>query len=203
MGLILKARRAVTSVSIAAMIVLLAGCSNMNVTDFKNGHPPLVLEEYFEGQTVAAGIFQDRFGTVRRQFFVKIEGRWDGETLTMIEDFDYSDGEQEQRIWTLKKTDDHRYEGTADGVVGIAQGEARGNAFNWTYTFDLKVGDGTWRVDFDDWMFLQPGGLLINKATVSKWGIEIGEVLLAFHKPGMEQAAGNDNIQESLVSAAE
>ena len=48
---------------------------------------------------------------------------------------------------------------------------------------DLKVGDGSWRVSFDDWMFLQPDGVLVNRARVKKWGFEIGEVTLFFTKP--------------------
>ncbi|RVU33689.1 DUF3833 domain-containing protein [Hwanghaeella grinnelliae] len=202
MNLILRAFHAVSRITLGATILILAGCSNMDVTDFKNGEPTLVLEEYFDGKTLAAGLFQDRFGTVRRQFTVEIDGSWDGETLTLVEDFDYSDGETERRVWTLKKLDAHRYEGTAEGVIGTASGAAYGNAFNWVYTFDLKVGDGTWRVDFDDWMFLQPGGVLINKATVSKWGITIGEVTLSFHKPG-DLRAGNDNLRDTIISAAE
>ena len=175
----------------------------MQVEDFRDAEPRLVLEEYFQGRTYAAGLFQDRFGTVRRQFTVEIEGRFEEGILTLVEDFDYDDGETEQRIWTLTKLDAHRYEGSAAGVVGRASGAAYGNAFNWKYTFDLKVGDGTWRVDFDDWMFLQPGGILINKATVSKWGFTIGEVLLSFTKPALARTAANDDGRETLLRAAE
>ena len=32
-------------------------------------------------------------------------------------------------------------------------------------------------------LFLQPGGVMINRAAVSKWGIEIGQVTLFFTKP--------------------
>ncbi len=152
----------------------------MNVADFEKTEPRLRLEEFFEGRTYAVGVFHDRFGSLRRQFTVDIEGTWDGETLTLVEDFVYSDGEEERRIWTLKKLDEHRYEGVAPGVVGIATGAAYGNAFNWRYTFDLKVGEDTLRVNFDDWMFLQPGGVLLNIAKVKKFGFELGTVTLSF-----------------------
>ena len=175
----------------------------MKVTDFKDSETRLVLEEFFQGRTYAAGIFQDRFGNVRRQFTVEIEGRFEQGILTLVEDFVYDDGETEQRIWTLTKLDEHRYEGTAEGVVGRASGEAYGNAFNWKYTFDLKVGESTWRVDFDDWMFLQPGGVLINKAVISKWGVTIGEVTLSFTKPVPARAAANDDEQAALLRIAE
>lgn len=185
--MILKGKLAVKALVITLMTTILLGCGGMKVEDFSGKEPRLVLEEYFLGNTFAVGIFQDRFGNLRREFKVDIVGEWDGETLTLTEDFLYDDGETEQRIWKLTKLDDHRYEGTTDGVVGTATGAAYGNAFNWLYTFDLKVGDGTWRVDFDDWMFLQSGGVLINTATVSKWGFKLGTVTLSFHKQAGEQ----------------
>ena len=44
----------------------------MNIEDFKNTKPELVLEEYFAGKVSAYGIFEDRFGNLRRQFTVDI-----------------------------------------------------------------------------------------------------------------------------------
>lgn len=154
----------------------------MKPEDFEGREPTLLIEEYFSGHTKAWGIFQDRFGRLRRQFEVDIAGTWDGETLTLVEDFVYDDGETEQRIWRITKRSEHVYDGHADGVIGVAQGLAYGNAFNWTYRFALKVGDGTWDVTFDDWLFLQSDDVLINRAEVSKFGIKLGEVTLMFRK---------------------
>ncbi len=154
----------------------------MKPEDFAGREPTLKIEDYFSGRTKAWGIFQDRFGKLRRQFVVDIEGLWDGETLTLVEDFVYDDGETEQRIWRIKKRDDHLYEGEAKDVIGVATGLGYGNAFNWTYRYDLKVGDDSWRVTFDDWLFLQPDGVLINRAEVTKFGFKLGEVTLVFRK---------------------
>jgi hypothetical protein len=154
----------------------------MKPEDFAGREPTLLIEDYFAGHTMAWGIFQDRFGQVRRQFEVDIEGTWDGETLTLVEDFAYDDGETEQRIWRIKKLDEHSYEGRADDVIGVAKGRAYGNALNWTYRYALTVGDDTWKVTFDDWMFLQSDGVLINRAEVTKLGFKLGEVTLVFRK---------------------
>lgn len=169
----------------AALVALLvvSGCSSMTPVDFKDTEPKLVIEDYFLGETQAWGLFEDRFGTIRRQFTVDIDGTWDGEELVLDERFRYSDGETERRVWRIRRTGEHSYEGSADDVVGVARGEAYGNALNWRYDMNLKVGDDTWRVHFDDWMFLQPSGVLLNRARVTKFGIEIGEVTLAFMKP--------------------
>lgn len=157
---------------------------DMNIDDFADTSPRLILEDYFQGETQAAGIFEDRFGTIRRQFTVDITGTWDGRELVLDERFTYADGERDRRVWRIEKTGPNAYQGRAADVIGHAQGAARGNALNWRYEMDLKVGDGTWRVRFDDWMFLQPSGVLINRARVSKFGLEIGTVTLSFHKPG-------------------
>lgn len=171
------------TVFVLSAICLLTGCSDMKTSDFANAQPTLVLEQYFAGHTQAWGLFEDRFGKVRRQFTVDITGDWNGERLVLEEHFLYNDGETEQRTWTIRKTAEGRYEGTAGDVVGTARGSAAGNALNWTYVMDLKMGDGTLRVAFDDWMFLQPGGTMINRAHVSKLGIELGSVTLFFVKP--------------------
>ncbi|MEL0112654.1 MAG: DUF3833 domain-containing protein, partial [Rickettsiales bacterium] len=152
------------------------------------------LEDYFQGRTRAWGIFEDRFGNLRRQFVVDITGTWDGRELVLDERFDYSDGEQDRRIWRIVKTGPNTYEGRADDIVGVATGEASGNALNWRYDMDLKVGDGSWRVHFNDWMFLQPSGVLLNRARVSKFGFEIGVVTLFFAKEQMSKQAANSSI---------
>jgi hypothetical protein len=163
-------------------VLLLNACGTMKIEEFASATPELVLEEYFDGKTRAWGLFEDRNGKVRREFVVDIEGTWDGELLTLDEDFVYSDGETENRLWTLRKTGPDTYAGTTENAVGEATGIRAGNAFNWSYDFNLRVGDGTWKVHFDDWMFLQPDGVLLNKAEITRWGIKLGTVFLSFRK---------------------
>ncbi|MEM7023308.1 MAG: DUF3833 domain-containing protein [Pseudomonadota bacterium] len=165
-----------------AFAALLLGCNNMNLDDFSEQQPKLVLQDYFVGKTEAWGIFEDRFGNLRRQFKVDIEGTFDGEVLELVEHFDYADGEKDERIWRVKALGDGRYEGTAGDVVGTASGAVAGNAFHWQYDVLLEISGRTWQVHFDDWMFLQDDHTLINRATVSKFGITLGEVIIFFRK---------------------
>lgn len=176
------------------------GCSSMKPEDFAGTTPRFSLEEYFDGNVRAWGIFQDRFGRLRRQFVVDIAGSRDGDTLTLVEDFVYDDGETDQRIWTIRKLDDHRYEGTADDVIGTAVGIAYGNALNWSYDLDLPVGERIIRVRFDDWMFLQDEDVMINRAAVTKWGFLIGEVSIFFTRQ-RDQVA--NRWAHAFVQAAE
>lgn len=159
----------------------------MDVKSFKGTEPRFRIEEFFAGKTKAWGIFEDRFGTLKREFTVDIEGYFEGEEFVLVEDFIYSDGETEQRIWRLKIVDEHRYEGSAPGVLGKATGAAYGKAFHWRYSFALPLKDRTLNVDFDDWMYLQPGGVVVNKAEVKKFGITLGVATIFFQKVADEQ----------------
>jgi hypothetical protein len=179
------------------LAIVLTGCSSMKPEDFAGREPKLVLEEYFLGQTKAWGIFEDRFGRLRRSFVVDITGTWDEEKqlLTLEEDFLYDDGETDQRVWEVTKLGPHRYNGRAADVVGVAEGKIYGNALNWKYDIDLKTKDSSLRVTFNDWMFLQDEETLINRAKVTKWGILVGEVSIFFRKrPNGAQAASAGNV---------
>ena len=57
---------------------------------------------------------------------------------------------------------------------------ASGNALNWRYVLALKVDGRTWEVDFDDWMYQIDDRVMLNRATMSKFGVKLGEVLLSF-----------------------
>ncbi len=171
----------------SAFMFLITGCSsNMKTEDFIGQQPKLIIEDYFSGETKAWGMFHDRFGNLKRQFLVDIEGTWDGDILVLDENFLYADGETDKRIWKIKKIDKNTYTGIADDVIGEAQGKSHGNALNWTYFMNLKVGDNFYKVKFDDWMYLQPNGVLLNRAEVSKWGIQLGVVTLSFLRNNTE-----------------
>lgn len=167
---------------VAALLVLSACTFKPSLEDAKLSAAEFNLEDFFEGRVVASGQFQDVFGTVRRRFDVAIDGAWDGQTLTLVEDFAYADGTSEQRIWTLRKTGAQTWEGTAPGVIGVAHGEERGDAFNWRYEIDLPVPDGTLRVTFDDWMWQLSETRVLNRAYMKRFGIDIGEVIILFEK---------------------
>ena len=172
---------------IAAFAILAACTGKPSFEDKTLSKQKLNLEEFFDGDFVAYGQFQDILGTVRRSFVVDLKGEWDGERLRLIENFVYEDGATEQRIWTLRKTGPDSWEGTAPGVIGVATGEEQDNRFNWRYEIDLPVpvADGTnetVRVTFDDWMWLLSEDRLLNRAYVKRYGVDIGDVIISFEK---------------------
>ena len=179
--------------AIVALFTLSACGMTMTEEDFKNQQPALVLEEYFDGRTYATGLFEDRFGNVRTQFSVVIDGKFENGMLILDEDFTYTDGTTEFRRWEITKTGPQTYTGTTENAIGEAVGRTSGNSFHWEYKFNLDVGEDRWKVRFDDWMFLQPNGVLLNKATVYRWGIKIGTVFISFSREEANESASTDS----------
>lgn len=169
---------------VIGLAFLLSACGQ-KIMDFDGRAPDYDLAAYFDGQTIGYGLFEDRFGKLRREFKVLIKGYEEDGELILEEDFLYNDGETQRRVWRIRTEGPHRYRGRAGDIIGTATGERYGNALRWKYKVDLKVGDGTWKVGFNDWMYLQQDGVLINKATVTRYGLRIGEVTIAFVKPGI------------------
>jgi hypothetical protein len=117
-----------------------------------------------------------------KRFHVEITGTHQNGVLVLDERFTYSDGTKQQRIWRLTPAPDGSWRGTADDVKGEAVGKIAGNALNWRYTLLLPVDGTTYEVAFDDWMFLMDKNTLLNRASMTKFGFELGQVTLFFKK---------------------
>ncbi len=164
------------------LLITLNGCTTMSIDDHKISDPELILEDYFTGSTRAWGFFQDRNGNIKKQFTVDITGRMEANKLILEEDFVYTNGSTDRRVWHITRTGKKSYSGIADDVVGEATGVINGNAFNWRYTLALPVNGRIVNVQLDDWMYLQPDGVLLNRAKMSKFGIRLGDITLVFRQ---------------------
>jgi len=168
--------------AVLASAAMVAGCAGPDPLRYQNEKPALDLKEYFNGEIKGWGMVQNRSGEVERRFVVVIKASWNGDEGILDESFDWSDGEQQKRIWKLKSLGNGRYIGTADDVAGQAIGQVYGNTLRWQYTMNLPFRGGTIGLDFDDWMLLIDNQVMLNRATFSKWGIRLGEVTLSFKK---------------------
>lgn len=165
-----------------AAALALAGCASVTPSDYRAERPILDLAQYFAGTVDGWGMVQDRSGKVLRRFHVVIEAHWDGDVGTLDETFDWSDGKQEKRVWTITRTGAGGYTGTAADVVGTALGEAQGNALQWRYVLKLPEEQGGWHVDLDDWMYLVDDVTMLNRSVITKFGIRFGDITIAFRK---------------------
>ena len=167
-------------IGIACLTLLGACASPVEPAHYAQEKPTLDLQQYFNGTLDAEGMYQDRSGTVIKRFSVVMTGSWKGDVGTLDEDFTYSDGKKERRIWTLRKTGPGRYIGTAGDVVGEAEGIVAGNALRWKYTLALPVDGKIIDVTMEDWMYLMNERVMLNRAAMSKYGFHVGDVTLSF-----------------------
>lgn len=168
---------------ISLLMVFLSGCSGIDIEQYNTNTPKLDLHSYFQGQTKGWGIVQDRKGVLTRQFTVEIEGTVGSDgSLTLKEHFDWSDGEKSKRTWVISKAGEHKLTGRAGDVSGIAEGTVYGNVLNWQYYLDIEVDGTSWNIQFDDWLFLVSDEILLNKASMNKFGLKVGEVTIVFLK---------------------
>ncbi|MFG6443325.1 DUF3833 domain-containing protein [Roseateles sp. LKC17W] len=175
-------RRFTTTLLAAGTALTLTGCAGPQVQDYARETPVLNLRDYLSGPLTAHGMFTDRSGRVVKRFTVTMTGTWQGDSGVLDEHFIYSDGTKERRVWRLKDLGNGRYSGRADDVIGEALGETSGNAFRWRYTLALPVDGRVWHVAMDDWMYMVDARTVLNRTAMSKFGIHLGDVTLAFTK---------------------
>jgi hypothetical protein len=179
------ARRSLLAAA-SALPLWLSGCATPQVTDYSAERPVFDLRSYFNGWVDGWGIFTDRSGKVVRRFVVQMNCSWTGDAGVLDEAFVYSDGRRERRVWRLARSKGLdglvRYEGQATDVVGSGLGAQSGNAFRWGYTLSLPVDASVYEVQFDDWMYQIDEQTVINKATMSKFGFTLGELVVTFRK---------------------
>jgi hypothetical protein len=169
--------------SLLTLILLsLTGCGGMRPTDFKDEPLRLVPEIYFEGKSRGVGVFFDRFGVLQTSFVVDVEGSFKDNILTLTEKLTYKNGETLDRVYVIRKISDNRYIGTTPDVEGDIIIEVYGNTMKWTYDLNQKINNSIVLLHFNDWMHLQPDGIILNRAYASKFGIRVGEVFMSIRK---------------------
>ncbi|MCB0343844.1 MAG: DUF3833 domain-containing protein [Bdellovibrionales bacterium] len=169
------------------LVLTLAGCSSVSIRDYAETTPPLVMEEFFDGTVVGDGLVFDRSGKLVREFRVVIKGEWNGvDTLVLHESFKYSDGEESEKQWKIdaKSGADNviNYSGRMQDIVGSARGRSVGKAINWRYDMKVVADGSEWTLGFDDWMWKIDDSLVINRIKMSKFGLNVGEILITFRR---------------------
>jgi hypothetical protein len=144
---------------------------------------PFDVATFLEGRTSAWGIFEDRFGRLKRRFVIDIDGQWRDGVLVVTESFTYDDGEREQRVWRIVRGQGGAFTGENADCIGRAQGLTVGEVATFAYAFRLKLKAGTLVVTFADAFYRMDERRMFNRAIVRKWGITLGVATIFFEKP--------------------
>ena len=160
---------------------LLSGCSQ-SVSDYRNETPTLKLNEFFQGESRAWGLLHDWQGKQSVRFTAELCGQWQNNQGDLYELFHFSDGRVEQRHWQLTQAANGSISGTAGDVVGLAEGQLAGNALYWQYTLRIPYDGDTTDVVVKDWLYLVDEQNLINRSTLHKFGLTVGEITLSIQQ---------------------
>jgi hypothetical protein len=161
--------------------VTLISCST-DISHYKNQNPKFDIKQYFNGDMIAWGMIQDYSNEVTRRFCVEIDASWQQEQGTLKEKFYFDDGEITYRTWSLTQLENGAYTGSAEDVIGIANGQQSGFAFQWQYQLAVPIDDSTYHFTMDDWMYMLDEYRVFNKTAMSKFGVEVAEITLFFDK---------------------
>lgn len=171
-------------IQVLLICLAISGCSiSIDGEKYKTVTPNFDLVGFFEGDIKAWGIVQNRSGNVVQRFTVDIKGTYENDTLTLDEFFTYGLGDGvKTRVWTINKTSDTAFRGTAPDILNEAREEIYGNAIKWEYSMDLPVGDATYKVKFEDWMWAFDEKTIVNRSYIKKFGLVMAEVTLFMQK---------------------
>lgn len=157
--------------------MLLTSCMG-NVDQYKNETPKLDIKTYLNGKIKGYGIIENWKGVVTSRFDFYGDASWQGDVGTFKEKMVYYNGKEDNRIWTIKKISNTQYVGHTDDLIGEAKIDVSGNAMNWQYQMNVDVDGTTYKLSFNDWMFLMNDGILVNINYFKKFGLTVGKLSL-------------------------
>lgn len=154
------------------------------------------LIQFLDGRVRAWGVFEDRSGLLRRRFAVDLNGQWTGSRFAVDEELSFDDGTTERRTWQFERAEGGNFRATATDVIGRVEGRCEGGSARMRYRLRMRLKGRALTVDLDDRYYRVDGERLLNRATVSKFGVRIGELTIMFErlaKPGMAMGQRGDS----------
>ncbi len=170
------------ALSVTSLTLLLLGCTTTSSQMYANNQPRLNIEKFFNGSLAAHGIVLNRAGDLTRSVSISMRGYWQYPAGVLAEKIHYNDGENQLREWHFQFQDAHHFTASAKDAVGLATGTQFGNAVHMLYTLNVPVAKHSYTIQFDDWLYMTTGGKVINRTTLSKYGINLGEVIITYDK---------------------
>jgi hypothetical protein len=168
-------------VTLPVILLLLSGCSQ-SLDDYQQIQPKLTLPGFFSGSSQAFGVLQNWRGQQTLHFSAELCGQWQGNRGDLYEIFQYSDGRTDKRHWQLQVAENGEISGSAEDVVGQASGRIAGNTLYWEYVLRIPQTDGAIDVAVKDWLYLVTPQQLVNRSTLHKFGLTVGELTLSIQQ---------------------
>lgn len=159
-----------------------AGFRAQTLEDYAETRPQLDLRQHLNGPMRCEGVIYGPLGRVSSRFSAKFNARWEGDKGVMEEHFTYDSGTTQDREWRLELTQDGRIRAEADDVVGVGTGRQSGAALRLSYDIRLPDEAGGHVLSVEDWMYLTPGGTIVNRSQFRKYGIKVAELVATLQR---------------------
>lgn len=153
-----------------------AGFCAQRPEDYTSG-PTFDLRQHLNGEIACDGVIYGPTGRVASRFTADFLARWDGNRGVMAEHFLYDSGNRQDREWRLEIGNDGSVRAEADDLVGTGTGRLHGSALQLKYRIRLTPEAGGHVLDVTDWMYLAPGGAIVNRSQFRKFGIKVAELV--------------------------
>jgi len=174
------------------LTILLAGCGSVEVSSNKAFSPELDPRRFFDGKICADGVVRDFSGEQIRYFNAEILASWNEQgTGKLVEEFRFNDG-TEYRTWTLQPVREGgqvvAYRASATDVPQPVLMTFAGNAIHMDYVLNYQTGvddqgqPETMAITMTDRMYQVTEGVVVNETVMSKFGLDVGQVLLVMRK---------------------
>lgn len=157
------------------------------VEDYADELHSFDVKTHLNGKMICEGVIFGPLGRVTSSFVAHFDIIWDGNTGVMAERFHYNDGSTQDREWTIRLNDTHRFTLTAPDVEGEGKGVETGSAVQMKYRIRLPEDAGGHVLDTVDWMYLAPNGSIMNRSQFRKFGFRVAE-LVATIRPAEDAA---------------
>ncbi|MEX0318046.1 MAG: DUF3833 family protein [Ruegeria sp.] len=180
---------------LGGFLVLLAGFALRRFTGFlaqrpihyATGEPQFDLRTHLNGDILCSGVIYGPTGRVTSSFKGDFRADWQGNTGVMTERFVYDTGTIQNREWHLRLGNDGRIKATAPDVIGHGTGVQLGSAVQLKYRLRLPETAGSHVLDVVDWMYLTPGGEIVNRSQFRKLGIKVAELVAVMRPANLDR----------------
>ncbi|MEM8774752.1 MAG: DUF3833 domain-containing protein [Pseudomonadota bacterium] len=181
---------ALTYIGIGAGLIILvtylrkrfADFSAQTPSDYAEIKPTIDLREHLNGPIRCEGVIYGPMGRVTSRFSADFEAHWDGNKGIMKEHFRYDSGNTQDREWRLELGNDGSIKASADDLVGEGSGQQSGPSVQLNYRIRLPEEAGGHVLNVVDWMYMTPGGAIVNRSQFRKFGIKVAELVATMQK---------------------
>lgn len=141
-----------------------------------------LLFEFLQGQCVAWGVFEDRFARLRRRFTASVKGCWQGDEFELTEIIRHANGQIQTREWRYGVLQDGVLRGTSLETIGFAYGLMSKHDAQLNYKMRTLAHDRPMTVSVYDRYFRLDNASMMNRGTVKKFGIKLGEITVFYRR---------------------